>query len=110
MTLIVPLQSVPNQTVTVLLNNQQTLLYLYQTSTGLYIDVYVNSTLIIGGVICEQANVIVRDAYLGFSGDLAFYDTQPDPVAGPLDPQYTGFGSRWILVYFLPSELPAGIS
>lgn len=110
MTQVIPLQAAAQQVVNVLLNGQQTQLFIRQMGAALYMDVSVNDTLIIGGVICEQANVIVRDVYLGFSGDLAFYDTQPDPTLGPLDPTYTGLGSRFILVYFLPSELPPGVS
>ena len=59
----------------------------------------------IGGVIAGNLNVIVRSAYLGFVGDLAFIDTQ-----GSDDPVYTGLGARWILTYFAPSELPAGLA
>ena len=72
---------------------------------GMFCDLLVNDTLIIGGVICENANVIVRDAYLGFVGDIAFFDTQ-----GTSDPSYTGLGSRWILVYLAPADLPAGVA
>ena len=56
-------------------------------------------------MLCENLNVIVRDAYLGFIGDLAFYDTQGDTA-----PVYTGLGSRYVLEYFAPSELPAGVA
>jgi hypothetical protein len=40
----------------------------------------------------------VRDEYLGFIGDLAFFDTQ-----GMTDPDWTGLGSRYILGYFFPT-------
>ncbi len=107
---IIPLNAAANQVTSVTLNQQQTTLRLFTGPMGLFIDVSVNGSLIIAGVLCLQANVIVRDAYLGFSGDLAFYDTQPDAIYGAQDPQYPGLGARWILVYFLPSELPAGTS
>ena len=102
--LIVPLQAVPSQTVSIALNGQACTINVYTLSTGLYCDVYVNNSLIIGGVVCENNNVIVRDAYLGFVGDLAFEDTQ-----GANDPVYSGIGTRYFLYYFLPSEL-TGVS
>ena len=103
--LVVPLQPVPSQTVSVNLNNQACTINVYQKAFGMFCDLLVNDTLIIGGVICENANVIVRDAYLGFVGDIAFFDTQ-----GTSDPSYTGLGSRWILVYLAPADLPAGVA
>lgn len=67
---------------------------------ALYLDLYVNDALIIGGVLCLNANVIVRDAYLGFTGDLAFYDTQ-----GTSDPVSTGLGGRYVLMYLEAADL-----
>ena len=100
----VPLQAVPNQTLTVSLGGQNCQLNLRQQPTGLYMDVFVNNALIIGGVICENLNRIVRDLYLGFVGDLMFDDTQ-----GGTDPYYTGLGTQYVLVYLEASDLPAGI-
>ena len=98
--LIVPIQPLPNQVVNVQLGQQPTTLDIFTRDSGLFINVYVNDALIIGGVICLNARKIVRTAYLGFVGDLAFFDTQPSPLAGPLDPVWTGLGTRWPLYYF----------
>lgn len=106
--LIVPLQPIPNQTMTVTLNDQVTQLNVYQTVGGLFIDVLVNNVLIIGGVICQDLNRIVRSLYLGFSGDLAFIDNQPEIVYGQKvysDPHYSGLGTRFSLAYLFPDEL-----
>jgi hypothetical protein len=54
----------------------------------------VGGNLVIAGVLCRNLVYLVREAYLGFAGDLAFVDT-----AGSDDPQYTGLGSRWQLLY-----------
>jgi hypothetical protein len=97
----IPLQAVPNQALTVSLSGQACQLNVYQKTYGLFIDVYINNVLIIGGVICENLNRIVRDAYLGFLGDLVFLDTQ-----GTDDPEYSGLADRYQLIYLLPSELP----
>ncbi len=98
--LVVPLQAIPNQSLQSNLNGQPCQLNVYQTLYGLFIDVYVNGVLIIGGVICLNFNRIVRNLYLGFSGDLFFWDTQ-----GASDPVYTGLASRYLLVYAFPSEI-----
>lgn len=98
--LFVPLQQVPNQAVSVILSNQSCQVNVYQKFFGLFMDVYVADTLIIGGVLCQNLNRIVRSAYLGFQGDLGFWDTQ-----GTGDPYYTGVGKRYQLVYLTPAEL-----
>ena len=98
--LIIPLQPTASQIVTVVLGGQNCTLKVYQKAFGLFIDVYVSSSLIIGGVACRKSNKIVRDAYLGFIGDLAFYDIQ-----GQTDPVYGGLGSRYVLAYIGSGEL-----
>lgn len=103
MSLAIPIQATPSQTLAVTLSGQATQLNIYQKRSGLYMDVLVNNTLIIGGVICENLNRIVRSLYLGFLGDLMFLDNQ-----GTSDPEYTGLGTRYTLVYLLPDELPPG--
>lgn len=97
---IIPLLPVPNQTLTVNLDGQITQLNVYQRGANLYVDVLVNNVLIIGGVICQNLNRIVRSLYLGFQGDLAFIDGQ-----GSTDPAYTGLGTRYSLAYIEPNEL-----
>lgn len=96
---IVPLQAVPNQTLTVALDGQNCDLNVYQKNTGLFIDVLLSGIPVILDVKCNNADRIVRDAYLGFIGDFSFFDTQPDPVTGGADPDYTGLGGRFQLVY-----------
>lgn len=97
---VVPLQAVPSQIVSCQLATQSTLIAVYQKSTGMFMNVYVDGVLIIGGVICENLNRIVRSLYLGFTGDFTFVDTQ-----GAEDPSYTGIGTRFFLVYIEASEL-----
>jgi hypothetical protein len=104
--LIIPLQPVPSQTVNALINNQATTLNVRQLNDqGLFMDVLLNDAPIIQGVICQNLNVIIRNAYFGYVGDFAFVDTQ-----GTSDPVYTGLGSRYVLGYFTPAELPAGLA
>jgi len=99
--LIVPLNAVPSQTLHIVLSGQNCTLNIYQSFWGLFCDVFVNNSPIIQGVLCLNANYIVRSIYLGFTGDLAFYDTQ-----GTSDPTYTGLGSRFQLFHLVPADLP----
>lgn len=100
MTQVIPLQATPSQIAAVTLDGQACQIEVYQKRSGVYINLYVNNSLIIGGVICENLNRVVRSLYLGFSGDLAFLDNQ-----GSDDPVYTGLGTRWTLMYLTPEEL-----
>ena len=105
---IIPLAAVPSQVFSVQLNAQSCNIKVYQKAYpspqgGVYCDLYLNNALVIGGVLCENLNRIVRSLYLGFSGDLAFQDTQ-----GSSDPTYTGLGTRFVFMYLEPSDLPAG--
>lgn len=100
--LLVPLSATPSQTVNVILANQACTINVYQKFYGLFCDVFVNNAPIITGVLCLNQAYIVRSLYLGFTGDLAFFDTQ-----GTSDPTYTGVGSRFVLLYLETSDLPS---
>ena len=105
MPLIVPLQAVPNQTVAVPLDGQSCRVNVYQRTSGVYMDVLLDgedNPVIILNVLCEHANRIIRNAYLGFIGDFVFFDLQ-----GASDPVYTGFGDRYQLVYLTAAEIEA---
>lgn len=97
--LIVPIKPLPNQAVQVQLADQACAIEILQTAFGLFMNLYVGSNLIIAGVLCENLNRIVRSLYLGFSGDFVFADTQ-----GSSDPDYTGLGTRFILIYLEDGE------
>lgn len=98
--LVIPLSATPSQTLNVLLASQQCKINVYAKSTGVFIDLYVNDAPIMTGVICRDRVKLVRQAYLGFTGDLVFVDTQ-----GLNDPTYDGFGTRYMLVYLETTDL-----
>ena len=100
---IIPLQAVASQSIDVQLANQACTIEVFQSTYGLFINLSVSGALIIGGVIAENLNRIVRDAYLGFLGDLVFNDLQDST-----DPVYTGLGTRYVLYYLATTDLPAG--
>jgi hypothetical protein len=101
----IPLSPKPSQSLQVALNGQSCVLEIYQLDYGLFINVYMNDKIIVGGQICQNLNRIVRDSIAaisapGFVGDFFFYDTE-----GTDDPIYTGLGKRFKLDFGLLSEL-----
>lgn len=97
---IIPIADAYSQTLNVQLAGQSCAINLYQKSTGFYCDLYVGGTLVIGGVICQNLNRIVRSLHLGFIGDLCFLDTQ-----GALDPSSPGLGTRFLFCYLEINDL-----
>ena len=100
---IIPIQDVPNQTLQTTVAGQNCQINIYQLASGLFCDLYVGSVLIIGGVVCEDRNRLVRDLYLGFIGDLCFIDTQ-----GSSDPTTPGLGTQYLLAYLDTFDLAPG--
>lgn len=96
----VPLKATPSQELNVTLGQQLCSLKVYQKFFGMYVDLYVDNALIIGGVKAQNLNRIVRSTYLGFSGDLMFADAQGDD-----DPTWDGVGTRFFLFYLSPDDL-----
>lgn len=104
---IIPVTDVYSQSLTVQLAGQNCQINLYQKSTGFFCDLYVNNSPIITGVICQNLNRIVRSLYLGFAGDLMWYDTQGSlatPSTG-LDPSSPGLGTRYLFCYLSVADL-----
>lgn len=98
--LAVPVQPIPSQKLNVVLAGQSCTLKVTQRRTGLFLDLYVNNALVLGGVIFRDRTRVVRDAYLGFVGDFCTIDTQ-----GASDPAYSGLGSQFLLMYLEPADL-----
>lgn len=66
----------------------------------IFVNLYVDDVLVIGGVQAHDGVGLVPDTYLNFSGYLAFVDLQ-----GGDRPIHNGLGGRWVLVYFTDAEL-----
>ena len=90
----IPITNNASQNFTILLGSQNCAIYIYQLSTGLYCDIIANQTNIVTTMLCLNLVGLVREAYLGFTGQLFFFDTQ-----GTSDPDYSGLGTRYQLVY-----------
>lgn len=94
MTQTIPLSAIPSQSFSITLGGQRCKFSIYQKDQGMFLDLAVNGAQILTAMICRDRVELVRYAYLGFAGSLAFVDTQ-----GQNDPYYTGLGSRYKLVY-----------
>lgn len=92
--LTIPIATTPSQVLSVVLGAQSCKISIYQKDVGVFLDLAVAGAPIVSGAICRDRVDVVRHEYLGFAGTLRFVDTQ-----GTLDPDYTGFGARWKLVY-----------
>lgn len=91
---VIPLNAVASQSVKVLLSSRSVQLDIKQRSTGLFMDVYLDGTLKLAGVICQNKNWIVQKSYFGLPGDMKFIDQEGDN-----DPEYSGLGDRYVLMY-----------
>lgn len=94
MTQTIPLANVPYQTFSITLGGQRCKITIYQKAEGLFLDLSVSQVQIVTAMICRDRINLLRYPYMGFIGNLAFIDTQ-----GTNDPDYTGFDSRYVLVY-----------
>lgn len=96
---IIPLEAVPAQSLRVKLAGQNCTIRVYQKTTGVYFDLDVEQINLVSGVLCRDRVKLVRYEYLGLTGDFSFMDTQ-----GKSDPEYSGFGGRFDLVYLEGDE------
>ncbi|QNT78286.1 phage baseplate plug family protein [Entomobacter blattae] len=93
--LVINLSVLSHQSVQVSLGGQNVRLVIdTKQGAGTFMDIYKDGGPVILGMQCRNRTPLVQLAYLGFVGDLAFYDMQ-----GAEDPDYTGFGHRFILVW-----------
>lgn len=92
---IVPLQAISSQTVSVVLGDQNCqITVICRRGWGVFVSIWVDDNPIVYSSLARDRVGLVRYAYTGFSGDLYFADTE-----GTSDPDYTGIGERWLLVY-----------
>lgn len=105
--LLVPLQPIASQAFQITLAGQacNIAVYVKTDPSGnqyTYLDLQLNNVSIRSCQLCQNRTRLVRFAYLGFVGDLVFVDMQ-----GQEDPQWSGLGQRWQLVYLAPGEYEA---
>lgn len=111
---VIPLSALPSQTLQFVAGGQNCQMSVY-TNTGydysdltlstvksyIAIDFAYNGIQVTNTQNClNLARLLKNRQYLGFVGDFMFVDTQ-----GSEDPQYTGLGTRWVLLYLEAVDL-----
>ena len=90
----ISLQQVAAQQIEVPLNKQPCIIRVCQRDDDIYVDLYVNGEAVVLGALARDRVGLTRHSHLPFKGELLFVDTH-----GSEDPQYTGLGDRWRLLY-----------
>lgn len=114
----IPLSAVPSQNLSIALDGQAVQMSLYQRGTNgaanMYLDLIADGAPILTGRIARAyggqpntcpAFMMVGRRYQPFVGDLLFVDTQATATNPTQDPQPSGLGTRWQLLYFSESDL-----
>lgn len=92
---IIPLSPISKQTFSVVLGSQNCQITIDQRGDwGVFVSVAVDSVSIVNSSMARDRVGLVRYAYTGFIGELYFVDT-----LGNTDPDYTGFGTQYLMVY-----------
>ncbi|WP_447876941.1 phage baseplate plug family protein [Serratia fonticola] len=97
--LVIPLVKTASQIMNVNLSGQSCTIKLQQRGGNVYCDLLVGTDPVFTSVICRDRVKLSRQPYLKFSGDFTFIDTQ-----GREDPEYSGFGERYIFCYLEPDQ------
>lgn len=92
--IIVPLQAIPSQQLNTQLGGQAITLKVYQKDDEIFCDLWNDSVLIWAGIVCLTDREIKPAKFMNFNGQLIFRD-----LIGDENPDFEGFGSRWILQY-----------
>ena len=91
----IPLASIPSQSFTIVLNNQDCLIALYARGEHYYFDLSVNGEILYQGMIVDTEQNLTPYKYKGFVGSLSLIDLDGKSSK----PDYNEFGNRFILVY-----------
>lgn len=92
--MIIPLEALPNQKLTINLNNQNCVFEFVTRGKNIYMNLSVDNQEVVNGVICLNKVDLIQYNYLNFNGRLYFEDLESN-----LDPYFWGLGTRWVLNY-----------
>ena len=104
----IPVSAIANQSFQIILGDQDCSFRLYtrpERAGGplrLYMDLYVGEATIFYGALCKDGVLLPLSDYMPFEGGLLFVDLE-----GSDDPEYTGLGTRWSLLYLTQEEADA---
>jgi hypothetical protein len=91
---LISLQPQQHQKFSVSLGGQSCVISIEQHDEHLYLSLIADNKVIVQNALCLNNVKIIRYKYLGFNGDIYFYDTQGDS-----NPNYKELGSRFLLYY-----------
>ncbi len=95
-TVIIPLKNIPNQKLAVVLAGQNCLLRLYQRKDSLFLDLTVNSKVIVTAALCGVNRDLIGSSHPDFIGTLFFAD-----LSGyKQKPVYELLNTRFLLCYY----------
>jgi hypothetical protein len=97
--LSIPIRQVPSQSTKVSLSGQNCIILISHKPQGVFVSVKSNGVDVVSSVIARNAVPLVCIGYTGFIGNLLFIDN-----VGRLDPSYSGFSTRFELVYLTAEE------
>ncbi len=105
--LTIPVRAQANQDFQVILAEQNCSISIYTRYSPcfgdkLYLDLHVDGQNVCYGIPCQDGVTMPLYGYLPFEGALMFMDLQ-----GSKDPEWSGLGERWILVYLTADEAEA---
>lgn len=95
---VIPVPAVPNPQFNCVLDGALAQISLLTTDYGLYANVTYDGVPVASGRLCLDRTDINPDRYRGLPQFLGFVDLQ-----GTTDPVYTGFNTRYLLLYGEPA-------
>jgi len=96
----IPIQPVPSQQLQVTLGGQNLQIAVYQKDANVYVDLNLGGVDISSGILALNGVALCPFDYEGLVGNFSFIDLQ-----GTSDPDYTGFGTRFVLLYITAADL-----
>lgn len=90
----VPLKPIRNQSVAALLADQAFVIQLREIGGRQYLSASISGDIICENVLLVNKSRVMRATYKDVVGDFFVIDTQGDAA-----PQYTGWGTRWLLAF-----------
>jgi hypothetical protein len=90
----IPLSAVASQSIAVNIGGQQCVITTRLLNGLQFFSLTSGGVTICNNVLIRNAAPIINAAYTGFAGDFAAIDLQ-----GDTDPVYTGWGTRYVLIY-----------
>lgn len=96
----IPLAPIPSQKFTVTLADQACSILVQAKAEGVFFDMVANGTQVASTTLALNAVQLLACGYTAFPGQIIFLDTQ-----GNSDPEWQGFGSRYLLLYISPDDM-----